>query len=242
MTDSRLVPNTRARIIEVAARLLQDQGAKAVTTRGVAAEAGVQAPAIYRLFGDKDGLVEAVAEHVMATYVSTKVAIVEEAEATCVDPLDDLRAGWRAQMDFGLGNPTLFRLLSDPDRAANSPAVRLGKSVLETRMHRMAVAGRLKVPEGRAVELFQAAGIGVTTVLLAMPPAERDLSLIDAVLEGVLAQILIEGPARTDAGLLATTIAFRAVATTVPGLSSGERQLLTEWLDRAIASEAQPNP
>ncbi|WP_338419811.1 TetR family transcriptional regulator [Streptomyces klenkii] len=33
-----------------------------MTTRAVAAAAGVQAPAIYRLFGDKDGLLEAVAE------------------------------------------------------------------------------------------------------------------------------------------------------------------------------------
>jgi len=60
----------RARIIDAAARLLQEQGPTAVTTHGVAQAAGVQAPAIYRLFGDKNGLPEAVAEHVMATYVS----------------------------------------------------------------------------------------------------------------------------------------------------------------------------
>ena len=69
--------DTRARIIDVAARLLQEQGPAAVTTRGVAEAAGVQAPAIYRFFGDKDGLLEAVAEHVMATYVSAKAAIVQ---------------------------------------------------------------------------------------------------------------------------------------------------------------------
>ena len=48
-----------------------------MTTRGVAEAAGVQAPAIYRFFGDKDGLLEAVAEHVMATYVSAKAAMVQ---------------------------------------------------------------------------------------------------------------------------------------------------------------------
>ena len=64
--------DTRSRIVDVAARLLQEEGSAAVTTRGVAEAAGVQAPAIYRLFGDKDGLLEAVAEYVMATYVSEK--------------------------------------------------------------------------------------------------------------------------------------------------------------------------
>ena len=62
----------RASIVEAAARLLHEEGARAVTTRGVAQAAGVQAPTIYRLFGDKDGLVQAVAEHVMATYVAAK--------------------------------------------------------------------------------------------------------------------------------------------------------------------------
>ena len=46
--------------------------AAAVTTRAVADAAGVQAPTLYRLFGDKDGLMEAVAEHVMAAFVHAK--------------------------------------------------------------------------------------------------------------------------------------------------------------------------
>ncbi len=63
---------TPAAIVEVAARLLHDGGPGAVTTRAVAAAAGVQPPTIYRLFGDKDGLLDAVAEHVFATYVDGK--------------------------------------------------------------------------------------------------------------------------------------------------------------------------
>jgi hypothetical protein len=88
----------------------------AVTTGGVSQAAGIQAPTIYRLFGDKDGLLDAVAEHVMATYVSTKAAIAESAASANTDPLDDLRDGWNMQVDFGLCNPTLFRLLSSPER------------------------------------------------------------------------------------------------------------------------------
>ncbi len=45
--------DTRTKLVDVAARLLRDYGPAAVTTRGVAEAAGVQAPTIYRLFGDK---------------------------------------------------------------------------------------------------------------------------------------------------------------------------------------------
>src|ERR1700754_269375 len=105
--------DTRARIVATAARLLREHGPTAITTRRVAADAGVQAPAIYRLFGDKDGLLEAVAEHVMSDYVAAKAAVVRAAAREDVDPLEDLRAAWDTQISFGLENPGVFRLLSD---------------------------------------------------------------------------------------------------------------------------------
>src|SRR3954449_9094941 len=96
------------RIVDAASRLLRDEGAQAVTTRAVAQAAGVQAPTIYRLFGDKDGLIDAVAEHAMATYVAAK------AVGTDADPVAELRSGWRMQVDFALVNPELYALLSAP--------------------------------------------------------------------------------------------------------------------------------
>ncbi len=44
----------RGRVVAAAARLLGEHGAAAVTTRAVAQAAGVQAPTIYRLFGDTE--------------------------------------------------------------------------------------------------------------------------------------------------------------------------------------------
>lgn len=225
----------RARIIDAAARLLQEHGPAAVTTRGVAEAAGVQAPAIYRLFGDKDGLLEAVAEHVMATYVSAKAAIVRAASAEEADPLDDLRSGWRMQIDFGVANPALFRLFSDPDRVRRSPAAQSGRRVLESRVHRVAESGRLRVSERRAVDLIQAAGIGTIQTLLATPPEQRDAALAENMYEAVLRQILIDAPGGTADGSTATAVAFRAIAPGLTTLTEGERLLLTEWLDRVIA-------
>lgn len=228
--------DTRSKIVEVAARLLREHGPAAVTTRGVAEAAGVQAPTIYRLFGDKDGLLEAVAEHVMTGYVSAKAAIVAAASAEEVDPLEDLRAGWRTQIEFGLANPALFRLLSEPDRVLHSPAARSGRYVLESRVHRVAMTGRLRVSERRAVDLVQAAGVGAIQTLLSTPPGHRDAGLADGMLEAVLRHVLTDAPDRADSGAMATAVAFRAIAPRLDVLSHAERQLLTEWLDRVIAA------
>lgn len=226
--------DTRSKIVGVAARLLWEQGPAAVTTRGVANEAGVQAPAIYRLFGDKDGLLDAVAEHVLATHVSSKAAHVEAASAGDVDPLDDLRAGWEMQIDFGVANPTLFGLLSDPDRALRSPAVQSGKQVLESRVHRVAVAGRLRVSEQRAVDLIHAAGTGTVLTILSTPPEQRDPRLAEEMYEAVLRQVLTDPPEPAERGAMATAVAFRAIAPRLDMLSEAERQLLADWLNRAI--------
>ena len=228
--------DTRATIVEVAAGLLREHGPTAVTTRRVAATAGVQAPTIYRLFGDKDGLLDAVAEHTMATFVSTKAAVVAAASADGIDPLDDLHAGWSAQIDFGVSNPALFALLSDPDRVARSPAAVSGKHVLEERVHRVALTGRLRVSEPRAVGLIQAAGIGAIQTLLSTPPEHRDPGLADALFEAVLHHILTDANRSADhSETLAATVAFRAVAPRLHTLSTAERHLLADWLDRALA-------
>lgn len=234
-------PETRATIVDVAARLLQEHGPTAVTTRGVAQAAGVQAPAIYRLFGDKDGLLDAVAEHVMATYVTAKSTIARSSSAQGVDPLADLRAGWDLHVEFGLANPALFRLLHDPGRAELSPAAATGMEVLRTRVRRVAEAGRLRVGERRAVELIHAAGTGAVLTLLATPPEERDLRLADAMYEAVARAILTDVSTIERGDPVSTAVAFRTLAPRLPALSGAERALLSEWLDRAIDELQDPD-
>ncbi len=226
----------RTRVVTAAARLLHEAGPAAVTTRGVADAAGVQAPTIYRLLGDKDGLLEAVAEHVMATHVAAKTEAVRSATVADVDPIGDLRASWDLQLEFGLANPAVFRLLSDPERVARSPSARAGRDVLHARIRRIAGAGQLRVSEDRAVDLVQAAGVGTIQTLLASPPDRRDPGLADAMFDAVLGRILVDGPARPDPGPLATANAFRALAPRLEALTETEQRLLLEWVDRAIAS------
>ena len=226
--------DARARIVDAAARLLRDQGARAVTTRAVAQAAAVQAPTIYRLFGDKDGLVEAVAEHVMATYVGAKQAAVADADAADVDPVADLREGWRLHVEFGLANPDLYALLSSLGRTQPSPATRAGIEVLRARVRRLAAAGLLCVDEERALGLIHAAGTGTVIALLETPPDARDLGLVDAAYDAVAAAILVDQPsARDETSLTTAVVTLAAVLPELPGLSDAERALMAEWLTRS---------
>lgn len=229
MSETRT--DVRASLVEVAARLLHEQGPAAVTTRGVAQAAGVQAPTIYRLFGDKDGLLDAVAEHVFATYVAGKALSVDTG-----DPIADLRSGWDTHVGFGLANGALFGLLVDPGRSTRSPATAAGLAVLRGRVHRVAMIGRLRVPERRAVELIHAAGVGAVLTLLSMPAAGRDLGLSDALFEATARSILTDAPALTGDDPTASAVAFRTLVPGLPGLTATERALMAEWLDRATGS------
>ncbi|GGF37249.1 TetR/AcrR family transcriptional regulator [Williamsia phyllosphaerae] len=236
MTDSTSTrDDIRTRIVGVAAALMRDHGASAVTTRRVAQDADVQPPTIYRLFGDKDGLLEAVAEHVLAEHVSTKRRITAAAESDGVDPLVDLSEGWRTQVEFGVANPELFRLMSDPQRMTRSRAAEAGMEVFRTRIRRVAETGRLRVSETRALALVQAAGVGAIQVLLATPPPDRDADLSEAMLDAVLRQILTDVPVRDEDDRTAAAVAFRAITPSLDMLSASERGLLAEWLDRVVA-------
>jgi AcrR family transcriptional regulator len=220
----------RTRIVEAATRRLHEQGPAAVTTRGVAHAAGVQAPAIYRLFGDKDGLLDAVAEHELARYVNDKTLAAETG-----DPVADLRAAWDRHIRFGLANPSLFALVTDPGRAARSPVAAAGIDVLRTRVHRIAAIGRLRVPERRAVDLIHAAGTGAVLTLLATRDEDRDPTLADTLYDAVMRAVLTDAPTLTTDHTVAAAVALRA-APELSVLTPGERHVLTEWLDRIAAS------
>ncbi|CAN5336479.1 TetR/AcrR family transcriptional regulator [soil metagenome] len=224
--------DTRAGIVDAAARLLHEGGSEALTTRGVADAAGVQAPAIYRLFGDKEGLIEAVAEHVMATYVAEKV---ETSHGENLDPLDELRAGWRTHVEFGLANPELFVLLADPQRVLRSDIADAATAVLQQRVRRLAAARRLRVSEQHALDLIRAGGNGVVFQLLSLPVQRRHLDLIDAMFEAIAAAILVDGTSPAIVNPAVTTaVAFATQVGELPGLSDAERSLMSEWVGRAI--------
>jgi AcrR family transcriptional regulator len=218
----------RRAVLDAATTLLNEGGSAALTTRAVAEAAGVQAPTIYRLFGDKDGLVDAVAEQVMARYVDTKDVGSDDA-----DPVGALHQAWRSHIEFGLANPALYAVLGTPDRIASSPTTRRGQDVLRLRIRRVARAGRLRVPEERALRMIQAAGNGTVLTLLSTPPGERDPALAEAMWAALARAVLTTGGTGEAAPVRATAIALRSNLDALPGLTPAETALMREWLDRA---------
>jgi AcrR family transcriptional regulator len=219
--------------VEVAAKLLATQGLDAVTTRSVALAAGVQAPTIYRIFGDKNGLLDAVVQHGWATYLARKPPV-----GTDGDPVASLRAGWELHIGFGLANPELFRLMHTALRTPDGRAIAAaGLEVLGARVHRVAETGRLRIAEGRAVDLISSAGTGVVFTLIGQPEGERDHALADTAWESVCAVILTgPGPAAVT-GPAAAAVTLRAALPGITALTVAERGLLGDWLDRITESE-----
>ena len=219
-------PYVRTRILEAASRLIFQGGVAALTTRAVAAAAAVQAPTLYRLFGDKRGLLDAVAERGLATFVAGKAAA-----DSAPDPVEDLRHAWAEYIAFGLGNPAVFAIMSETGRPGPpSSATLAGMGVLRERVARIARAGRLRVPEERAVTLIHAAGTGTVATLLAVPEGERDSELPSLALEALLGVLVGAAVDRTDAPALA--VGLRAHLNERDALSPGEHLLMRELLDR----------
>jgi AcrR family transcriptional regulator len=227
-------PALRERILDAAHRLITTGGKDAATTRAVAAAASVQAPTIYRLFGDKDGLIDATAQYAMAKYVAAK-----RAKPPHRDPIQDLRIGWDEHVAFGLSQPGLFAIISGDVRFETSPAAKAGAGVLRKRMRRLAEHGLLRVSEERAVALLQATGVGVIKRLLEQPESERDLSLSQLAREAVIAAISGKNRAPASTGVVGAALALKARLGSVDVLTAGERLLLEELLAR-IAERTPP--
>ena len=220
--------------MRAAANLLVDGGREAVTTRAVAAGAGVQAPTIYRQFGDMRGLLDEVASYGFSTYLRDKT--MREREE---DPVEDLRRGWDLHVEFGLANPTFYTLMyGDPTSGTESTAAVEAATILRDLVRRVAEAGRLRVSVERAANMIHAAGCGVTLTLIGARPADRDPALSETTREAILAAVTSDEPEDWKEQNDRDRVANRAVAlkAVLPEaereLSSGEKTLLSEWLDR----------
>lgn len=218
--------DTRERIITAALRLLTEGGEDAVSTRSVSAAAGVQPPTIYRLFGDKQGLLDAIATRGVLVFLESKSAL-----PAVDDPVEDLRRGWDLNVELGVANPALFALMYGRSSTPSThDALDAGYAMLAAKVHRIAAAGRLRVPESLALSLIKAVGSGTTQALIAAP--EPDLSLSTVAREAVIAAVTTDEPAGGTPGPAAAAITLRAALPGLDAFSAGEKSLLDEWLGR----------
>lgn len=221
--------DTSTRILEAAEALLRSGGPAALTTRAVAAAAGVQAPTLYRLFQDKQGLLDATAEHGLWKYVAARSTRQQSS-----DPLENFRRAFDLHVAFGVDNPALYAILTAP---REMPASETGLGVLRHFVRALAAAGRLRMEESRAAALIQAVATGTVMTLNAMPSDARDMSLATTARETLIAAITATAPAPADAPEVAA-ITLRANLDTLAALTAAERHLMAEWLDRIVEGRA----
>jgi hypothetical protein len=86
-------------------------------------------------------------------------------------------------------------MYGDPRPGAASPAAVQAKQMLRAHVRRVAEAGRLRVGEELAVDLFHAAACGTVLTLLAVAEKERDPALSPLTCETALAAITTDMPA-----------------------------------------------
>ena len=234
MTEDR-PSGTKMRILRVASQLLAEGGTEAVSTRAVSARAGVQQPTLYRLFGDKRGLLEALASYGFERYLAEKYTT----HVSTSGALDDLRAGWDAHIAFGLSQPELYRLMyAGVHTGARSAAAKEAYQGLLAVMQKIAAIGVLRVPPDVAAQMIQSAAIGVTLRLIASRDDPPSSELSPRVRDAVLAAVLVESAAVADSDPAADALAARAlsldsIVTEQHGdLTPAETALLREWLRR----------
>ncbi|MER6472369.1 TetR/AcrR family transcriptional regulator [Streptomyces collinus] len=240
MTSSDTPDSPRRRILEAAVELLEKGGPDAVSTRAVAAAAGMQPPAIYRLFGDKEGLLEAVAQHGYARFLESKRAQLDPEPQ---DAVEDLRRGWDMVVEFGISRPELFAVMSRATGREADMAHRAGLEILHGRVRRLAAGGWLRVDEELAAQIIQATGRGAVTTWHSTPAARRDPALLTALREAMVTAITHAEPTipHEESGPAAAARALRAaLPDDADVLSDAEQQLLREWLTRLAAHGGAP--
>jgi len=197
-------------VLEVAASILERDGVLAVSTRSVAAAAGIRAASLYQLFGDKDALLTALAQHAFDLYLSDKQTL-----AQTDDPVADMRRGWDAHVDFGLRHPAFYLLMYGPNRPGRRPlAANQATEQLRGFLDRTASAGCLRIAPALAGELLLAGVTGVTLTLVSTPAQERDLQVSTKMRDSVIAALTVEPQPAADPTAVSGTsvIAPRALA------------------------------
>ncbi|MFI8351809.1 TetR/AcrR family transcriptional regulator [Streptomyces cyaneofuscatus] len=224
--------STRTRILQVAAQLVGDSPDGDISTRAVCEAAQVGAPALYRHFGDKEGLLSAVVDHGFEQYLATK----REREASA-DPVEDLRRGWDSHVEFAVRNPNLYRLMNSPAMRTPPAAALESHRILTRDLERAAAQGRMRVAPELAAQMVMSATVGVALMLVARPATFDDPGLSRRVRDAVHASILTPDPdpgAGEEAEVPSVAARLSALLRQAQGsgLSTAEAALMKEWLDR----------
>ncbi|MFI1166934.1 TetR/AcrR family transcriptional regulator [Streptomyces sp. NPDC020801] len=227
--------DTRSSIIEATAALLAQSPSGDVSTRAVCEAAGVQQPVLYRIFGDKDGLLSATVDYVWDQYLGSKRA-AEKSE----DPLQDLRAGWDSHTAFALANPNAYKLMFSPVLRSVPEAAEEALRILREVLERLAAQGRLRVTPEVAAHMVMTSNTGVALALITRPTLYPDVSVSVAVRDAIHRAILfdpVSDTAEHDVRKAAATTLLSSLDELTPQpFTPAESALLRQWLSQITES------
>jgi AcrR family transcriptional regulator len=134
----------RRAILDATEALLLEDGYDAFSMRRLVERCGYTAPTIYHYFGDKPGLLHALLEERFAGLLR-RIRRVPRSR----DPARHMRALALAFVDFGMRNPTFYRLLTSPRPDPTPPprSAEEARALLEEPILELERAGRLHAPD-----------------------------------------------------------------------------------------------
>lgn len=188
-TQTLSTPSTADRVLEVASAVLREEGANALTTRRVCELAGVTAPTLYHHFGDKHGLLRALAQRELHTFFAEKRSTRPTADAVA-----DLMRGWDDWIGFARAKPQLVAALRQGDDG--TIALRhAAEAIVIERLERLPKDRPLPVPKSVAAQAL-VAGANTVVQLMLDGVKHRELDKVNTLLKGALLAALL-GPAGT---------------------------------------------
>ncbi|MEV4940402.1 TetR/AcrR family transcriptional regulator [Streptomyces zaomyceticus] len=223
----------RERILEATGELLATKDALAISTRAICDRAKVGMPEIYRQFGDKQGLLTAVADIGFARFLAEK-----RRNPLTEDPVADLRTAWDSHVAFALRNPYLYRLMFTPTGEARPGAIKEAQAILLTAVERCRDAGRLRTAPELAGQSILSANVGVCMMALSFPALFESPDISCSVRDAVIGKVT--GDEREDARIGEATLLAQALVGTLTGTTPAGGAAL-EGLTRALRTPAGPS-
>lgn len=155
--------DVKDKLLDVAYRVLEEEGASALTTRRVCEEAGVTMPTLYHHFGNRDGLLSAVHAVALEKFMAKKRALAQTA-----DPVADLRSSCEQVLEFAVAHPAvtvavMARAVEQPSMFAQAHAL------MRHRVERCTKGGALRPPVDQAAEHVWAVVQGLVLSIVASP-------------------------------------------------------------------------
>ncbi|MFJ2937331.1 TetR/AcrR family transcriptional regulator [Streptomyces sp. NPDC087219] len=221
----------RARILEATEELLATKDALAISTRAICDRAKVGMPEIYRQFGDKQGLLTAVADIGFERFLAEK-----RKNPLTDDPVADLRTAWDSHVSFALRNPHLYRLMFTPTGDAKPGAIKEAQAILLKAVERCRDAGRLRTTPELAGRSILSANVGVCMMALSFPDLFGDADTSPAVRDAVIGKVT--GDEREDSRIGTATVLAQALIGTLTGTATPSGAAL----DRLAGAPLPPAP